>query len=380
MAALPLPTAPPSSVPPGSALAAVANQLAPRGLSQATTQQTPMMPQSPAMPGRTAGAPLPMPDFMAANPNYAAQTQQYQQQRLLGEQGYRPLSPGADILRQAANGATTYQQPGVTGLGGISPGSATFQGLPQGGRLGYTGTPETAGMSQQEATAYNVANLNRQTDALRSLNEARGMYGQGGGDNRAFGDLVSIGQAGGGVGDDVMARDRFMRQFDTRTRSGRQGLLQAQALFNQQAQQQAGLAGTRLPAPPSGDLYKLAQLGIDQRKMGLDQLKFGLDQQNQQFNQGQTAALNQSLIAQRAADGLPKPPTQNQVMGNIANDYYMTLQASRDPRLSEQERAGAVGRLGMLHDVLGTLGAQQKQQNDFEQLNELVRKNTNGMR
>jgi hypothetical protein len=62
---------------------------------------------------------------------------------------------------------------------GGGPGQATFQGLPkQGGSLGYVGTPETKGMTQAEATAYNVANLNRQYEALKSRNEA---YGMGGG-------------------------------------------------------------------------------------------------------------------------------------------------------------------------------------------------------
>ena len=352
MAALPLPTAPPSSVPPGSALAAVANQLAPRGLSQATTQQTPMMPQSPAMPGRTAGAPLPMPDFMAANPNYAAQTQQYQQQRLLGEQGYRPLSPGADILRQAANGATTYQQPGVTGLGGISPGSATFQGLPQGGRLGYTGTPETAGMSQQEATAYNVANLNRQTDAFRSLNEARGMYGQGGGDNRAFGDLVSIGRAGESFGDDAMRAESAKRLVSQATGSSwvqnnrqRQGMLESAGILMGMNQLDTS-PRRQAPNPLAMTDYQRGQLGLSRDQLAIDTLtqqnqndlalkRFGLDQgiaQSTQalgrdrFSLDQSNALaNQAL--KRDELGVEREKNQASLAAAMskANPYQQTL-------------------------------------------------------
>ncbi len=81
--------------------------------------------------------------------------------------------PGTDIFRSERPGMTQYGALGVSAMGGGGPGQAVFQGQRRpGGSLGYVGTPETANMNQAEATAYNVANLNRQYEALKSRTQA----------------------------------------------------------------------------------------------------------------------------------------------------------------------------------------------------------------
>lgn len=342
-------------MPPGSALAAVANQLSPHGLpSQTVPQAAPQAAIGPDMNERIR-SPLELQAPQMANaPPWMRINSQAQADGTFQRNYYTPQGTASGLSHVApGHGLTVMDQ----GNGGTTEG--------------------------------NVAALNQQLAAVRSLNEARGIYGAGGfpspgglpssGDNRAFGDLVSIGGAGG-HGDDVMARDRFMRQFDKNTKSGRQGLLQAQDLMDKQAQWQAGQHGYRLPSPAGADPYKMAQLGLDQRKLGLEQLKFGLDQQNQRFNHGQTAALNDSLIGLRRADAQPKPPSENQVMGGLMQHYLGTLQASQDPRLSEQERANATARLGWLGNAFQTFNTRQKEQDSLASLTENIKKNTNGMR
>ena len=94
--------------------------------------------------------------------------------------GFGPNNPNRVPAPGQTAGTTQYVVPGATGVGG-GPGQATFHGRPKsGGFLGYAGTPETAGMTQAEATAYNVANLNRQYEAVKSRNEAYGWGGTAG--------------------------------------------------------------------------------------------------------------------------------------------------------------------------------------------------------
>lgn len=190
-----------------------------------------------------------------------------------GSQSNRVPGPG-----QTA-GTTSYENDGET---------ATFQGLPTaGGFLGETGTPETAGMTQQQATAYNVANINRQTEALRSLNQAKGYGGPG-----AFGDMVSFGTPGGGFGDEVMAADRAARSFSgspydpARTK-------RANAIEAIKARQSLpAAAGPRyLPNPPgqqqSMTPYQAAQLGIEQQKLDQGQQISPYQQQTLDLQRGQ---------------------------------------------------------------------------------------------
>jgi hypothetical protein len=342
-------------MPPGSALAAVANQLSPHGLpSQTVPQAAPQAAIGPDMNERIR-SPLELQAPQMANaPPWMRINSQAQADGTFQRNYYTPQGTASGLSHVApGHGLTVMDQ----GNGGTTEG--------------------------------NVAALNQQLAAVRSLNEARGIYGAGGfpspgglpspGDNRAFGDLVSIGGAGG-RGDDVMARDRFMRQFDQNTKSGRQGLLQAQDLMDKQAQWQAGQHGYRQPSPAGADPYKMAELGLDQRKLGLEQLKFGLDQQNQRFNQGQTAALNDSLIGLRRADAQPKPLSESQVRGGLMQHYLTTLQNSQSQNLSPQDRANATAQLGLMNGMLQAFSTQQKEQDAMTKLEEEMRKASNGMR
>jgi hypothetical protein len=366
------------AVPSGSQLATIANQLAPHGTGLSTGlghTYTPQQMASSVPPDR-------LPDMALAGQRYG-----------LSQQGYNPMGQETDLMRRISGGTTTYQQPGMTGLGGIGPGMATFQGIPgshganlfglmpnpQGGSLGYIGTPETANMTQRQATDYNVANLNRQTEALRSLNEARQaamnpgsatLGGGQGGDNRAFGDLVSIGRAGESFGDDAMRAENARHAIQQAISSPHLSWRQRQTMID------GGQALAGLPTPPSVnrlpasglsalDPYKMAQIGLDRSKFDLDQLKFGLDQQQQQFNQGQTRMLNDSLIAHRQAlvnrpqASGQKPIGLEQIKAGMAGNMLQTWQDSMNPNATPEQRAQAAAYLKQQQDFFNPyLGVQ----------------------
>lgn len=328
--------------------------------------------------GRTAGAALPSPDFIAANPGYQAQIQQFQQQRLLGEQGYSDIEPGSGIMRKlsADAGGTEYRLPGVTGLGGAGPGKAVFRGAPGqsganvfglppnpgGGFLGYAGTPETAGMTQQQATAYNVANLNRQIEALRSLNEARQGVSAAGGSAQNLPSPPSFdpfARAGDGFGDSGMRAAQYdsmmKRAADTsipwRRRQGlaeaAQGMLAPGLAI---VQQQGALA--QLQAKPSGDPYQLARLTLDQQRLGLDQQnrlyqhqldqqRFATAQQNQrdrlQYQQQRDGARDR--LAMERQQQQQKPQSLDQIKAGMMDRLFTASLASQDTRLNPEERA-----------------------------------------
>ncbi|MGB4967295.1 MAG: hypothetical protein WBO35_03790 [Candidatus Saccharimonadales bacterium] len=327
-------------------------------------------------------------------PGMAAASQRYG----LSQQGYDPMGQGTDLMRRVSGGTTTYQQPGLMAMGGNAPGYAAFQGLPSapgqqgtgwinglgvtphpmGGFVGSVGTPETANMTQRQATDYNVANLNRQTEALRSLREARNPGITTGQNQGAFGDLVSIGRPGGNFGDEAMQAEH--------ARSAIQRGLSSAYLNSRERQTMiaGGQALAGLPTPPSVnrlpasglgaiDPYKLAQLGLDRSKFGLEQQKFGLDQQQQQFNQGQTRMMNDSLMAHRQAlanrpqTSGQKPLGLEQVKAGMANQMLQTWQDSMNPAASPEQRAQAMAYLKQQQDFFNPYLGVQAQPESWKQ-------------
>lgn len=211
-------------------------------------------------------------------------------------------------------------------MGGGAPGYATFQGLPkQGGSLGYVGTPETAGMTQEQATAYNVAAINRQIAALQGLNQARvGGDQPGGYGGLDAQDLMRMSNPfyapGQSYGDEVLNRDRFMRQFPTNTGRSRKTLADVeQNLAQAQAARMQGLAQL-MPkggAQPGISPYQMEQLTNDRARLSLDQGRYQAEAQDR-------AATRQATLEQKAkeyASKLPKEQLQ-QKTNEILDAYY----------------------------------------------------------
>lgn len=270
--------------------------------------------------------------------------------------------PGTDIYRRTAvapgfgpdnpnripgpgqiAGTTTYTPLGVSAIGG-GQGTATFQGLPKpGGFLGYAGIPETAQMNQEQATAYNVANLNRQIEAMQSLREAQNPGITTGQAGRAFGDVVSFGTPGGNYGDEAMQRQKVLGMLAD---AGRTGVTKARRLaLLEGAQQMAGLPQppgvTRLPGGEQADPYKMALLQLDANKFGLDQQRFGLDQNKAR----QEAALNQQRQALDAHFKLPKDE-QDTRMNQLQAAYYTAAMKS-GPESPEAKKLATI--INLIH-------------------------------
>lgn len=147
--------------------------------------------------------------------------------------------------------------------------------------------------------AGNVAALDRQTEALRSLREARNPGITTGQAGRAFGDLVSFGTPGGGFGQDALDANRAPALSDqfagqpggARARRDLLSLMDLQQRdqhFNAQqqqqaAQQQAGILRGAQEAQNAAANRQWEQAkwgqqyGLDQQKLALDQGKFVLD-------------------------------------------------------------------------------------------------------
>lgn len=199
----------------------------------------------------------------------------------------------------------------------------------------------------------NVAAINRQTEALRSLNEARGVYGQGGGgDNRAFGDLVSIGRAGESFGDDAMRAESAKRLVSQATGSSwvqnnrqRQGMLEGAGILMGMNQLDTS-PRRQAPNPLAMTDYQRGQLGLSRDQLATDTLtqqnqndlalkRFGLDQgiaQSTQalgrdrFSLDQSNALaNQAL--KRDELGVEREKNQASLAAAMskANPYQQTL-------------------------------------------------------
>lgn len=254
-------------------------------------------------PTRTAGPSMPSPDYIAENPLYGVQTDQYRQLGDLRASGYQPIAQDSMTLRQIAHapgfgpqnpnrlpgpgqiaGTTDYQIPGV--------GNATFKGAAKGG--GSLSVVSGIDPAQRQATDFNVRNLESQIQAMRSLRESAQ---QGAGVGRPSIDLQDLQrqadpfyQPGQNFGDEALDRDRYMRQFSD-TRSGRAMRQQAEmglkqlgnqrlsnllddALGQQQSRQagQTALAQVRQKAMADQQDY-----GLRLQNLGLDRAKFGLD-------------------------------------------------------------------------------------------------------
>lgn len=340
--------------------------------------------QAPTLPSPNAYTPQQM--ASSVPPDRLPGMQQASARYDLGQQGYSPVA-NTDFMRRSADGAITYQQPGIAGLGGMGPGSATFQGLPgqgpfafgidtsQAGRitqpqgsLGYAGTAETAGMTQRQATDYNVANLNRQIDSLRSLREARNPGITSGTNQGAFGDLVSFGTPGGNFGDEAMRAEHIRGALNQAisgrglSRNQRQGMIEgAQALAG--LPQSPGV--TRMA--PSGlsaiDPYKMGQLQLDAQRLDLDQQRWQTEQQRQaslsdferqkwQTEQQRNQALDDSLIRYRQDEGQPKPMGLDQMKANMLNGYNMAHLVLSDPQTPKEERARAQQYVDLMNSQL----------------------------
>ena len=186
----------------------------------------------------------------------------------------------------------------LTALTAQSGGLASFSGRPATtpGALGYADKAETAGMSQQQATAYNVAGIESQINALRQLREARnpGVNGQGNGTGQI--DMQDLArqanpfyQPGQNYGDEVLDRDRYMRQFAD-TRRGQAQRQQAEMglaeLGNARLQNLLGTAVKQQQGQQDlqGTLAAVRQKALaDQRDYALGQQKIGVDQNRLQF-------------------------------------------------------------------------------------------------
>ena len=218
----------------------------------------------------------------------------------------RPVSPLAAVqpIAPAAQPQTITPMQPMPSLASLAPaapqrsGLASFQGRPAQipGTLNFVDKPETAGMTQQQATAFNVRDLESQIAAMRSLREAQNPgitqpQSNGGIDLQDLQRQANpFYQPGQGYGDEVLNRDRFMRQF-AGNRSGRmmrqqaeQGLAQLgnqrlnNLLDNALGQQQSRQAGqTALAQVRQKALADQQDYGLRLQGLGLDQAKFGLD-------------------------------------------------------------------------------------------------------
>ncbi len=220
----------------------------------------------------------------------------------------RPVSPLATVrqnlpVTSAPVQALIPMQP-MPALPSIAPaapqraGLTSFQGRPAQtpGTLSYADNPETAGMNQRQATDFNVRNLESQIAAMRSLREAQNPgiaqpQSNGGIDLQDLQRQANpFYQPGQGYGDEVLNRDRYMRQFPD-SRSGRAMRQQAEMglkqlgsqrlnnlLDNALGQQQSRQAGqTALAQVRQKMLADQQDYGLRLQDLGLNRAKFGLD-------------------------------------------------------------------------------------------------------
>lgn len=290
-----------------------------------------------AVSTNTPGPSLPMPDYIASNPGYA-------QEITALSNGYSPLvdgvysrsntlSPGTpgyqDAMRSRIGGsfaggseplyARDYMSQAGTanGISSVAPGRGSVSAPDQ----GNGGTIEG-----------NVAAINRQTDALRSLRESRNP-GVTTGNAGAFGDLVSIGAPGQSYGDDILARDRFLRQF-----SKPRDRLAAQTLQNQSDNQAADLASRQKIAQGVQQASTLQHLlnaqakaaqqqfdiGKWNQQYGLDINRYNLDARRAQ-NDATYKAAQMGQLSQRT------PQQQKAYLADLITNTQLELQKNPDP-------------------------------------------------
>lgn len=241
-------------------------------------------------PTRTAGPSLPSPDYIAENPLYGVQTTAL-------SRGYSPLGGDGSPLGALGNFSRSQALPD----GGFQRDYLN----PAGSASGITRNPQAIGSlsvvsgidpAQRKATDFNVRNLESQIQALRSLREARnpGVTQPSADSGIDLQDLQRQAnpfyQPGQGFGDEVLGRDRYMRQFADTTRGrlarqqAEQGLAQLgnqrlnNLLDNALGQQQSQQAGqTALAQVLRQSMADQQDYGLRLQDLGLNRAKFGLD-------------------------------------------------------------------------------------------------------
>jgi len=266
--------------------------------------------------------------------------------------GFGPTNPNRVPGPGQTAGTTTYTIPGVSAMGGGAPGTATFQGLPKaGGSLGYVGTPETANMTQDEATAYNVANLNRQYEALKSRNEAYGMgssNAQTQADSMDNAELMRLSNPfyapGQGFGDEEMARGRFMR--DLPQGKGRRAVqARNEAVKGLGDIQQGrmlgllGLAQTQQRGQEAG-MEAANQRAAAQQRANQWLMEYQQRQSGQDFSQQQALAKQPYELAKLGQEAKSAPITSNQLQADIQNQLLKANYAISKAQ-NPQDRANA---------------------------------------
>lgn len=269
--------------------------------------------------------------------------------------------PGTDTyvrdLPFGAGGTTEYTHLGKSGIG-----TATFQGLAKpGGFLGYAGTPETKGMTQEQATAYNVGNLNRQIEAQRSLREAQNPGITTGQAGRAFGDVVSFGTPGGLYGDEQMQAQKRQGMLDNAARPGigrnrRQALLQAAGQMAAMPESPSVKRLQETPAPGI-DPYQLGKLQIDQQRLGIDQQRLGLDQAKAQ----QEAGAKNLQYELDAFTKLPKVDQETR-LSQLQAKYLEESQKNGNASPEAKRLAGILNLFGRVRPELDLMALIQQQQ------------------
>jgi hypothetical protein len=206
----------------------------------------------------------------------------------------------------------------------------------------------------------NVAALNRQLAALQSRNQAYGWGGGNGGGMPAGPDAQTLAalanpfyQAGQGFGDEVLNRDRFMRQFERKPGEFRKswaqrqqtGLAQLNGLQEQGQQRMQGalgLAGLGQRQQQAGYEAQLAQQkalqdaqqwaathGLERRKVGLSEANAGYEAQRNAGNDALNAAKTLADI-QRG-----NRPTADAVLGQARANYMQALVAGDQPAIQQ---------------------------------------------
>jgi hypothetical protein len=267
----------------------------------------------------------------------------------------KPQAPQAPLAPQTLTSMLPVPS-SPTALTAQSGGLASFSGRPATtpGALGYADKAETAGMSQQQATAYNVAGIESQINALRQLREARnpGVNGQGNGTGQI--DMQDLArqanpfyQPGQNYGDEVLDRDRYMRQFAD-TRRGQAQRQQAEMglaeLSNARLQNLLGASVKQQQGQQDlqGTLAGVRQKALaDQRDYALGQQKIGVDQNRLQFEidrAGITDAAKQQLdsaaiLRDTAAAGKAAQERQGML---IEQGLLDALQKENDPAKRDQ--------------------------------------------
>jgi hypothetical protein len=258
-------------------------------------------------------------------------------------------------------GTTNYAVLGVSAMGGGSPGQAVFQGQRVGG-----GTMSVLDQGNGGTIEGNVAALNRQYEALKSRNQAYG-WGGGGGmpagpDAQTLANLANpFYQPGQGYGDEIMARDRFMRQMNRKGGEGRRSFAQRQqgALaqlqgLQEQGQQRAqgalGLANLGQKQQQMGYEAQLAQQKALQDAQqfaatyGMERRKVGLSEANAAA-EAQRNAINDKLNAAKIVADIQRGnrPTADAALGQARANYMQAMVAG--------DRAGAQLWKGILDQI-----------------------------